>query len=92
VTNDVAKQNTRRDAEDAFFGVELPFVSIESFHGSIKVVDQGIGYPNFYDDIVDVGFDEVIVYLIMEALLDSTLVCGPCIFLTQNTWLCNNMR
>jgi hypothetical protein len=79
-TNDVAEQDTKRDAKDAFFGVELPFVSIEGFEGLIKVVDQAIGYPSFYDDIIDVGLDEVISYFVVEALPDSMLVCSPCIF------------
>jgi len=79
MADDVVEQNTGRNAKDAFFGVELPFVSIEGFESSIKLIDQGVGDPSFYDNIVDVSLDKVISYLIVEALLNSTLVCSPCI-------------
>jgi hypothetical protein len=49
----------------------------------IKVVNQGVGYPSFYDDVVHVGLDEVISYFVLEALLDSTLVCSPCVFVPK---------
>jgi hypothetical protein len=34
----------------------------------------------FHGHIIDVGFNQVILDLINKALLDSTLVCGPCVF------------
>jgi hypothetical protein len=35
--------------------------------------------PSFHDHIIDVGFDQIISDLINKAVLDSTLVRGPCI-------------
>jgi hypothetical protein len=36
-----------------------------------------MGLPGFYNHIINIGFDEVILYLILETVLDGTLVCGP---------------
>jgi hypothetical protein len=36
-----------------------------------------MGLPGFYNHIINVGFDKVILYLILETVLDGTLVCGP---------------
>jgi hypothetical protein len=33
--------------------------------------------PGFYNHIINVGFDKVILYLISEIVLDGTLVCSP---------------
>jgi hypothetical protein len=78
--DDVVEHNTGRNAKDAFLGVELPFVSIEGFESLIKVVDQGVGDPSFYDDVIDIGLDKVFSYFVVEALLNSTLLCSICIF------------
>jgi len=63
-----------------FIGVKFPLISIEGSEGSVKVVDQSAGVCGFYDNLVDVSFDQVILYLIVKALLDGTLICGPDIF------------
>jgi hypothetical protein len=36
-----------------------------------------MGLPGFYHHIINIGFDKVILYLILEIDLDGTLVCGP---------------
>jgi hypothetical protein len=36
-----------------------------------------MGLPSFYNHIINVGFDKVILYLVLEILLDGALVCGP---------------
>jgi hypothetical protein len=33
--------------------------------------------PSFYHHIINVGFDKVILYLVLKTVLDGTLVCGP---------------
>jgi hypothetical protein len=38
-----------------------------------------VSLPSFHDHIIDIGFNQVILDLISKALLDSTLVCGPCV-------------
>jgi hypothetical protein len=45
----------------------------------LDIVNQGVSLPGFHDHIIDVGFDQVILDLISKALLDSTLVCSPCV-------------
>jgi hypothetical protein len=36
-----------------------------------------MGLPSFYNHIINVGFDKVILYLVLETILDGALVCGP---------------
>jgi hypothetical protein len=36
-----------------------------------------MGLPGFYSHIINVGFDKVILYLILETIMDGALVCGP---------------
>jgi hypothetical protein len=54
-------------------------VLVESREGTLEIVDQGVSLPGFHDHIIDVGFNQVILDLISKALLDSTLVCCPCV-------------
>jgi hypothetical protein len=35
-----------------------------------------MGLLGFYDHIINVGFDKVILYLVLETVLDDALVCG----------------
>jgi hypothetical protein len=58
-------------------------VLVESREGTLEIFDQGVSLPGFHDHIIDVGFDRIILDLISEALLDSMLVCGPCILETE---------
>jgi hypothetical protein len=52
-------------------------VLVESREGTLEIVDQGVSLPSFYNYIIDVGFDQIILDLISKALLDSMLVRGP---------------
>jgi hypothetical protein len=36
-----------------------------------------MGLPGFYNHVINVGFDKVIFYLVLETGLDGALVCGP---------------
>jgi hypothetical protein len=54
-------------------------VLVESREGTLEIVNQGVSLPGFHDHIINVGFDQVILDLISKALLDSMLVCGPCV-------------
>jgi hypothetical protein len=36
-----------------------------------------VGLPSFYNHIINIGFDKVIFYLVLETVLDGALVCGP---------------
>jgi hypothetical protein len=52
-------------------------VLIKSHENPLEIVDQDMGLPGFYDHVINVGFNKVILYLILETVLDGTLVCGP---------------
>jgi hypothetical protein len=52
-------------------------VLVESRENPLEIVDQGMSLPGFYHHIINVGFDKVIFYLVLEIVLDGTLVCGP---------------
>jgi len=49
----------------------------------IQVVDQGACFPSFDDNVINVSLDEVVTYLVAEALLDSALIGGPSVFLSK---------
>jgi hypothetical protein len=51
-------------------------VLVESCENLLEIIDQGMGLPGFYNHIINVGFDKVILYLILEIVLDGMLVCG----------------
>jgi hypothetical protein len=52
-------------------------VLVESREGALEVIDQGVSLPGFHNHIINVGFDQINLDLISNALLDSTLVRGP---------------
>jgi hypothetical protein len=52
-------------------------VFVKSRENTLEIIDQGMGLPSFYNHIINVGFDKVILYLVLETVLDGTLVCGP---------------
>jgi hypothetical protein len=83
VTNDVTQQYTRRDFEDTLLRIKFSLVLVKSRENPLEIVDQGMGLPGFYNHIVNIGFDKVIFYLVLEIVLDSVLVCGP-VFLSPN--------
>jgi hypothetical protein len=80
MTDDVTQQYTRWDSEDTLLRIKLPLVLVKSRENSLEIVDQGMGLPGFYNHIINVGFDKVILYLILETVLDGALVCGPLIW------------
>jgi hypothetical protein len=45
----------------------------------LEIVDQGLSLPGFHDQIINVGLDQIVLNLISKAVLDSTLVHGPCV-------------
>jgi hypothetical protein len=52
-------------------------VLVKGHENPLEIVDQGMGLPGFYNLIINVGFNEVILYLILETVQDGALVCGP---------------
>jgi hypothetical protein len=76
VTDDVTQQYTRRDSEDTLLRIKLPLVLVKSCENPLEIIDQGMGLPGFYNHIINVGFDEVILYLVLEIVLGGALVCG----------------
>jgi hypothetical protein len=36
-----------------------------------------MGLPSFYNHVINVGFDKVVFYLVLETALDGTLIRGP---------------
>jgi hypothetical protein len=77
MTDDVTQQYTRWDSKDTLLRIKLPLVLVKSRENPLEIIDQGMGLPGFYNHIINVGFDKVILYLILEIVLDGTLVCGP---------------
>jgi hypothetical protein len=77
MTNDITQQYTRQDSEDTLLRIKFPLVLVKSRENLLDIVDQGMGLPGFYNHIINVGFDKVIFYLILETVLDGTLACGP---------------
>jgi hypothetical protein len=55
-------------------------VLVKSHENPLEIVDQGMGLPSFYNHIINVGFNKVILYLVLETVLDGMLVCGPRVF------------
>jgi hypothetical protein len=74
VTDDITQQYTRRDSEDIFLRIKLPLVRVESRKNLLEIVDQGMGLPSFDNHIINIGFDKVIFYLVLDTVLDGTLV------------------
>jgi hypothetical protein len=62
-------------AEDALVGFELPLVLPQGCEGLFKIGDGRVGVLGLDDHVVHIGFD-VLVQLILEAGLDSSLVGG----------------
>jgi hypothetical protein len=83
VTDDVTQQYTIRDSKDTLLRIKLPLVHVKSRKNPLKIIDQGMGLPGFYNHILNIGFDKVILYLVLETVLDGALVCGPT-FLSLN--------
>jgi hypothetical protein len=77
VTDDVTQQYTGRDSEDTLLRIKLPLVHVKSYENPLEIIDQGMGLSGFYNHIINVGFDKVILYLVLETVLDGRLVCGP---------------
>jgi hypothetical protein len=77
VTDNVTQQYTRQDSKDTLLRINLPLVFVKSHGNLLEIVDQGMGLPGFYSHIINVGFDKVILYLILETIMDGALVCGP---------------
>jgi len=76
-----AEQYAGGNPENTFFGVKCPFVSVLCLESPVKVVDQSAGVPSFYDDVIYIGLDQVLMYLVMETLLDGMLICSFRVFL-----------
>jgi hypothetical protein len=77
VIDNVTQQYTRQDSKDTLLRINLPLVFVKSHGNLLEIVDQGMGLPGFYSHIINVGFDKVILYLILETIMDGALVCGP---------------
>jgi hypothetical protein len=55
-------------------------VLVESREGALEVIDQGVSLPGFYNHIIGVGFDQIVLNFISKAVLDSALIRGPRVF------------
>jgi hypothetical protein len=40
-------------------------VCVKTRKNPLEIVDQGMGHPGFYNHIINVGFDKVILYLVL---------------------------
>jgi hypothetical protein len=60
-----------------FFGLSFYWLLVESHEGTLEIVNQGVSLPGFYDYIIDIGFNQIILDLIGKVVLDSTLIRGP---------------
>jgi hypothetical protein len=60
-----------------FLGLSFHLVLVKSHENLLEIIDQGMGLPGFYNHIINVGFDMVILYLVSKTVLDGTLVCSP---------------
>jgi hypothetical protein len=58
-------------------------VLVKSHENSLEIIDQGMGLPSFYNHIINIGFDKVILYLILETVLDACWYVAPT-FLSPN--------
>jgi hypothetical protein len=65
MTDDITQQYTRRDSEDTLLRLKLPLVCVKTRKNPLEIVDQGMGHPGFYNHIINVGFDKVILYLVL---------------------------
>ena len=80
VADDVAEQHAGGNPENAFFGVKLPFISVQCLESLVEVVDQSASVFGFHDDVINVGFNQVVAYFVMETLLDGTLIHDSGVF------------
>jgi hypothetical protein len=53
---------------------------IKCLEGLVEVVDQGRGYFSLDHYIINICLNELISYLVLEALLDGPLVGCACVF------------
>jgi hypothetical protein len=56
--------------------IRVPFAKIRVVSESLfKIVDEGTGLSGLDDHVIHVGFD-ILIELLLEAFLDSSLICG----------------
>ena len=79
VTNDVAQDYTRWNAEYALSGIQLPLEFLQVLQSFFEVGDEDVGSLRLNNHIVDVGLN-ILPDLVLEASLDSPLLGGTGVF------------
>jgi hypothetical protein len=79
MADDEAEKFPRVYAEDALVGNELPLVLSQRCESLFKISDECVTVSGFDDHVIHIGFD-ILVELLLEAGLDSSLVGAPVFF------------
>jgi hypothetical protein len=78
--NYVVNQYARWYAKYVRLGIQFPLKLIEFHKGLVEVVDQGRGHFGLHHYIMNICLNELISDLVLEALLDGSLICFASIF------------
>jgi hypothetical protein len=81
--NYVAEQYAIWHTKYALLGIQLPLKLIECLEGLVEVIDQGRGHFGLHHYNIDICLNELISDLVLEALLDGSLI-GCTAFLSAN--------
>jgi hypothetical protein len=73
----IAKQYTRWNTQYALLRIQLPLKNIEGLESLVKIVDQASGHFGLYYYVVNICLNELISDLVLEALLDGSLISRP---------------
>jgi hypothetical protein len=79
-TNYVAEKYARWHTKYALLGIQLPLKLIECLEGLVEVVDQGGGHFGLHRYIFNICLNELISDLVLEALLDGSLIGYTSVF------------
>jgi len=78
--DDVAEQYAGGDLEDAFLGLSFHLYLFSALKIRSRLSIRVLGVSGFDDNVIDISFDKVITYFVVETLLNGTLICGSGIF------------
>jgi hypothetical protein len=79
-TNYVAEQYVRWHTKYALLRIKLPLKLIECLEGLVEVIDQGRGHFSLHHHIINKCLNELISDLVLEALLDGSLIGCTSVF------------
>jgi hypothetical protein len=80
MTNYVAKQYARWHAKYPLLAIQLPLKLIKCLEGLVEVIDQVRGHFGLHHYIINICLNELIFDLVLEALLDGSLIDYTSIF------------